>query len=95
MKISVWLFTTLRELAGKREETIEFSARTVTVNDVLEELVKRHGKEFKDYLYDKEKKVRGHLQFLVNGRSVSLLEDLETQLKEGDRLVIIPPVGGG
>ncbi len=89
------LFATLRELVGRGEETLEFGAGTVTVNDVLEELVKRHGKDFREYLFDEKKRVREHLQLLVNGKSVSLLEELRTQLKEGDRVAILPPVSGG
>lgn len=95
MKVSVRLFTVLRELAGKGEETLEFNAEPVTVRGVLEELVKQHGKAFKDYLYDEERNVREHLQLLVNGKSVDLLDNLNTQLKEGDQVAIVPPVGGG
>jgi len=95
VKVSVRLFTTLRELAGKGEETLEFDVEIVAVKDVLEGLVKRHGKEFKDYLFDETRRVREHLQLLVNGKSISLLEELETQLEEGDEVAIVPPVGGG
>jgi len=95
VKVSVRLFTTLRELAGKGEKTLEFDTKTVIVKDVLETLVKLHGKAFRDYLFDEKKKVREHLQLLVNGKSVSLLEELDTQLKDGDQVAIVPPVGGG
>ena len=95
MKVSVRLFTTLRELAGKSEETLEFDVEIVTVKDILEELTKRHGKAFKDYLFSEEENVREYLQLLVNGRSVSFLEGLKTQLREGDQVAIVPPVGGG
>jgi len=89
------MFTTLRELAGKGEETLEFGVGVVTVKDVLGELVRRHGKAFKDYLYDEEERVEEHLQLLVNGKRVGLLEELETRLKEGDQVAIVPPIGGG
>ena len=89
------LFTTLRELVGKGEETLEFDLGIVTVKDVLEDLAKRYGEEFKDYLYNEEREVREHLQLLVNGKNVSLLEELKTQLKEGDQVAVVPPVGGG
>ncbi|MGB9134932.1 MAG: ubiquitin-like small modifier protein 1 [Candidatus Bathyarchaeia archaeon] len=95
MKVSVRLFTTLRELAGRGEETLEFNLRSVTVQEVLETLVKRHGRAFKEYLYDDKNRVREHLQLLVNGRSVNLIGDLETPLKEGDVVAVVPPVGGG
>jgi molybdopterin synthase sulfur carrier subunit len=94
VKITVRLFTTLREFAGTKREELEFST-AVNVENVLDALVNRYGKEFRDYLYDEEKRVRGHLQLLINGKSVGLLEDMKTILKDGDQLAIIPPVGGG
>lgn len=95
VRVSVRLFTTLRELAGKSEESLEFSVSEITVRDVLEELAKGHGKAFKDYLYNEKGRVGEHLQLLVNGKSVTSMEDLETLLKEGDEVAIVPPVGGG
>jgi molybdopterin synthase sulfur carrier subunit len=91
------LFTTLREITGKKEETLEFSRReAVTVDSVLKRLAKLHGKSFVEYVYDhKTSEVRGFLQFLVNGRSISSFEGLNTKLSNGDVLAIIPPVGGG
>lgn len=95
MQVSVRLFTTLRELAGRGEETLEFSAKSVTVGDVLKALAKKNGRAFRKYLYDDRNRVREHLQILVNGRSASLMEDLETRLKEKDVVAVVPPVGGG
>lgn len=97
MRVSVRFFTSLREMTGKREETLEFSdAETVTVNGVLKKLAERYGKGFVEYVYDnKTGEVRGFLQFLVNGRSTSTLNGLNTKLSDGDVLAIIPPVGGG
>jgi molybdopterin synthase sulfur carrier subunit len=93
----VRFFTTLREVIGKKEETLKFSGgEAVTVDTVLERLVELHGKSFVEYVYDqKNGKVRGFLQFLVNGRSISSFEGLGTRLSDGDVLAIIPPVGGG
>ena len=95
VQVSVRLFTTLRELAGRGEETLEFSTKSVTVKVVLKALAKKHGSAFKEYLYDDRNRVREHLQILVNGRSASLMEDLETRLKEKDVVAVVPPVGGG
>ena len=86
-------FAALREIVGKKEETIEFEIeRGVTVEKVLSELTKLHGKEFADYVYETSaNEVRGYLQMLVNEKSATL----RTKLKDGDVLVIVPPVGGG
>lgn len=90
-------FTSLRELTGKRGETLRFrDGETVTVDKVLKMLAKRYGKSFAEYVYDsKTGEVKGFLQFLVNGRSASTLKGLDTKLADGDVLAIIPPVGGG
>lgn len=90
-------FTSLRELIGKKEETLNFPDRkTVTVNAVLQRLAKRYGKEFVEYVYDsKTGEVKSFLQFLINGRSASALNGMDTELEDGDVLAIIPPVGGG
>ena len=93
-KITVKFFTTLREITGKKEEKIEFS-RNTTLESLLKRLSKKYGKEFNDYIYDELNNVRGHLQFLVNGKSDALNRGKRTLLKDGDQLTILPPVGGG
>lgn len=97
MKVSLRFFTVLREITGKREQPLEFSDnKPVTVNMVLEALRQEYGKNFIEYVYDsKTGEVKGFLQFLVNGRSVSTLSSFNTRLADGDVLAIIPPVGGG
>lgn len=97
MKVSVRLFTTLREIIGKREEILDFpEADTVTIDKVLEKLAEKYGRDFTEYVYDsKTGVVKDFLQFLVNGRSATTLEGLNTILEDGDVLAIIPPVGGG
>ena len=97
MQVSVRFFTSLRELVGKKEETLEFPEDTaVTVDTVLNVLKQRYGKPFVEYVYDnKTGEVKGFLQFLVNGKSASTLNGLQTELATGDVLAILPPVGGG
>jgi MoaD family protein len=97
MQVSVRFFTTLREVTGKREETLKFqNDKTVTINVVLKRLAKRYGKSFVEYVYNAETgEVKGFLQFLVNGRSTPTSDTLQMKLSDGDALAIIPPVGGG
>ncbi|HII85525.1 TPA: MoaD family protein [Candidatus Bathyarchaeota archaeon] len=94
MKISVRFFTRLREITGKREETLTFPEdEDITLERVVSVLAEKYGKDFADYVYDpKTCAIREFLQFLVNGRNA---EDVSTSLSEGDLLAIIPPVGGG
>jgi len=94
MKVTVKFFTVLRELTGKKEDEIELP-NTITVEELLSLLSERHGQGFTDYVYDEKGRVRDHLQFLINGRSITNLQRFETRLEEGNTFAIIPPVGGG
>jgi molybdopterin synthase sulfur carrier subunit len=97
LQVSVRFFTSLREIVDKKEENLEFSeGEKVTVDMVLKTLVQRYGERFVEYVYDRKTgEVRGFLQFLVNGKSATTLDGLETELEDGDVLAILPPVGGG
>ncbi len=96
MRVSIRFFTSLREITGKKEETLELPNIEITVRQLLEILSSLHGKEFVEYVYDiRSQKVKGFLQFLVNGKSTSTAEGLETVMRDGDVLAILPPVGGG
>ncbi|MEM2805434.1 MAG: ubiquitin-like small modifier protein 1 [Candidatus Bathyarchaeia archaeon] len=97
LRVLVRLFTTLREIVGKREEMLEFpDGETVTVEKVLRKLAELYGEGFTEYVYyGKTGEVKEFLQFLINGRSASTMKGLKTELEDGDVLAILPPVGGG
>ncbi len=97
LTVKILFFTSLREITGKKEEVLDLSILdNPTVNKILGILSKYYGKQFVEYVYDlKTCNVRGFLQFLINGKSVSTLNGLNTKLSDGDILAILPPVGGG
>ena len=97
LEVKVRFFTSLREIANKREETLTFpTGKKVTVNLVLKTLSQKYGTPFIEYVNsDKTGQPKNFLQFLINGTSASTLNGLETELKDGDVLAILPPVGGG
>lgn len=66
-----------------------------TVGEALQALAKQYGERFRNYVYDEEGGVREHLIYLINGESINALRGFETVLREGDSLVILPPIGGG
>ena len=97
MQVSVCFFTSLREIVGKKEETLKFPQdEQVTIETLLKTLSQRYGKQFVEYVYDRKTgEVKGFLQFLINGKSATTMNGLQTALQNGDVLAILPPVGGG
>jgi molybdopterin synthase sulfur carrier subunit len=93
----VRFFASLRELVGKKAESLEFQdSEEATVEKVLKRLSEIYGKDFVEYVFDRKTgKVQSYLLLLVNGRSITVLDGLKTRLIDGDVLAILPPVGGG
>jgi len=94
LKIKVRYFTTLRELARTTEEEIEMENGT-TLGDLLEKIVLKYGEAAFNYLYDKSGAIDPSIQFLVNGVSIRNLQGIRTELKDGNVVAIVPPIGGG
>ena len=94
-EIKVRFFTTLREITNKREETLTITDPKTTVSMALKQLSEKYGKPFTITFTNQDGQVKGFLQFLVNGNSTATLNGLETALRDGDVLAILPPVGGG
>ncbi len=94
MEVTVKFFTTLREITSKKEEKIVLN-RDATVKDLLNTLSKKYGKAFVDYVFEKSNTPRPFLQFLIDGVSITNLQDFQTKLRNGCKVAIIPPVGGG
>ena len=97
VEVKVRFFTSLRQIVNTREENLRFADDgKVTVCLVLKMLSQQYGTPFIEYVYNRDTGVpKDFLQFLVNGNSTSTLNGLETKLKDGDVLAILPPVGGG
>jgi molybdopterin synthase sulfur carrier subunit len=94
MKVEVKFFTSLREITGKKADEIPLQTVS-TVEELLNLLSEKYGKKFREYIYSKEGNVQDFLSFLVNGRNINVLQGFDTELKQGDIIAIIPPVGGG
>ncbi len=91
MSVSVRIPTTLRTLtAGQSEVAVQGS----TVRDVLKNLDAAHP-GFSDRLLDDEGGLRRFVNLYVNGEDVRFLQGLDTALKAGDEVSIIPAVAGG
>lgn len=93
MRINVEIaFSFKRELdGGYRSLELPDSA---TVLDAFEQLSVRY-EVFRGRVFDAAGHIRRNINALVNGENVQYREGFNTILAEGDRMSVLPPVGGG
>lgn len=73
---------------------LEFD-RTVSLREVVTRIIEEQPK-LKQALIDPElNDPRTNVLILVNGKEIGVLEGLDTELKDGDELTLIPVVHGG
>jgi MoaD family protein len=95
LQVKVKYMAVAREITGTREETIE-TGKSSTIIDVLRMLAEKYGQRMRDYLFDSATgRPRPYLRFLLDGRSVHLINDFDTTLPDESTLQIVPPVSGG
>lgn len=69
--------------------------RTTTLREVIARIVEEQPK-LKRALIDPEREDSGaSALMLVNGREISVLQGLDSKIKDGDELILIPVVHGG
>jgi molybdopterin synthase sulfur carrier subunit len=93
MELELRFFATFREAVGQK--TIERTfADDATVGDVLTALEEEFP-ELVGELLDEGGDIQPQLTVLKNGREVVHIDGLETELSDGDRVSVFPPVAGG
>ena len=65
------------------------------LGDVIEQFMSEHGKKIRKTFVDSHGNLESHVVILVNGRNYLFLEELKTKLKDGDQIVLSPPLVGG
>jgi molybdopterin synthase sulfur carrier subunit len=90
MPITVRIPTPLRTLTGGADEV---AIEGGTVGELLDNLEKKHP-GLKERLCD-EKGVRRFVNIYANEEDIRFLDNLQTKLKEGDSVSIVPAIAGG
>ena len=91
MSVHVRIPTPLRRFTGGAEEV---SADGATVAALVEDLERNH-QGLKERICDEGGKVRRFVNIFVNGDDIRFLNNLETVIKAGDEVSIVPAIAGG
>ena len=94
MEVELRYYAMVRDAAGKRSETLSLPGGA-TVMDLVNHLVGLYGDRFRGYVFDDEGMLIDYLMFSVNEVDVRSLEGFDTVLRDGDRVLVMPPIGGG
>ena len=66
-----------------------------TLEDVIVQFMSEYGKKIRKNFIDSQGNLETHVVILVNGRNYLFLDGLKTKLKDGDQILISPPLIGG
>jgi molybdopterin synthase sulfur carrier subunit len=91
MPIQVRIPTPLRKFTGGAESV---AASGATVAAIVQDIDTRHP-GLKERICDEAGKVRRFVNLYVNGEDIRFLSSLDTPVKEGDEISIVPAIAGG
>ena len=91
MMVRVRVPTPLRKLTNGVDEV---NAQGNNVRALVEDL-ERNFPGIKERICDESGKIRRFVNVYVNGDDIRFLQNLETSLKEGDDISIVPAIAGG
>jgi sulfur-carrier protein len=91
MPISVRIPTPLRKFTGGAESV---TASGATVAAIVQDVEGRHP-GLKERICDDAGKVRRFVNVYVNGEDIRFLSSLDTAVKDGDEISIVPAIAGG
>jgi sulfur-carrier protein len=91
MAVTVKLPTQLRDAAGNATEA---EVEGGTVGEALDNLYSQHA-ELRTRIADDGGGLRRFVNVYLGGEDIRFLDGLETAVKDGDELTILPAVAGG
>lgn len=95
MEITVKVMGPLIKITGGSTVLIDLPEES-TVRDLLEALFQRFGEDLKQEVMNAEgNDLAPYYKILINGRNTKLMEYLETTLKNGQTVHVMPPIAGG
>jgi molybdopterin synthase sulfur carrier subunit len=96
LKVTVDYLGSIKQTLGlKQAEQVELE-ENASVSDLLSLLAEKHGDPFKKAVYEpKGLDLKPHHILSINGLLLNQLNGIETKLKDGDHVILMPVVTGG
>jgi adenylyltransferase/sulfurtransferase len=91
MAITISIPTALRQFAGG---TSEIEVEATTAGEALEQLTTTHA-GLRQHLYNEQNTLRNFVNVYVNDEDVRHSQGLDTPVKDGDAILIVPAIAGG
>lgn len=91
MAVTVRIPTPLRTFTQNKDEV---PAEGKTVREVVQDLDRRHP-GIGSRLLDDKGGVRRYVNLFLNDEDVRFMQELDTPVKDGDRLALVPAIAGG
>jgi molybdopterin synthase sulfur carrier subunit len=91
--VRIKLYATLRLKVGQPEIEVPAGPGD-TVRDAIRQLLEQYPVLAPNVLSEQGELV-DHVQVMLNGRNVRLLDGLDTMIKDGGKLDVFPPIAGG
>jgi len=95
MKVTVRTTFELKPLLGRRNVDVDLPDET-TLKGLLSRIDEISGNKLSPHLFQPGTDLLlPHITIMVNGQTVVFLKGMETILKEGDEVLLLPLVSGG
>ncbi len=93
-EVTIRYFGVLREITGKRAEQVRIEDDS-TLLELIQNLAKRHGPKFKNFVYAENEHLNKSLAFAANGDAMPVSRLKVLKCGEIEEFVILPPISGG
>ena len=91
MSVSIYIPSPFRSITGSKDYISAFGN---TVEDILESIEEQYP-GFSHLVFDEQHKLPEHINIYLNNQEIHELEGLQTKVRPGDQLAIIPALAGG
>lgn len=94
MAINVRFIGALRGISGRSRLSINVK-KTMPLREVIKKITQELPQTAKAVVDPELEDSRPNTLILVNGKEISVLDGLETRIKDGDEVVLVPVIHGG